>query len=128
MTKLKDLRQESAVTVNIVPQKIPYVQNLILVARSQKRTNQHKPAKVLSDLQQQIEQVLIEHGQELDLAWRDWQILETGILRTLEQERLDAQEHDSLFSLLGEIRQRMTEIQQEIDTGPNWFLDDSEYD
>jgi hypothetical protein len=64
-----------------------------------------------------------KRGEQLDAEWQHLQLIESGILRQLDRD-LEAYEHDMIISQLGEIRQRMTEIQLELDQGPNWALEE----
>jgi hypothetical protein len=59
---------------------------------------------------------LTKRAEEMDAKWQRLHSIEGCLLKALNQD-WEAHEHDLLFSCLDRIRQRMTEIQWELEKG-----------
>ena len=61
--------------------------------------------------------------ERLDTEWQHLQLIEASLLRALDQD-LDVEQHDLVFYYLDGVRQRMTDIQLEMERGPDWAIDE----
>ena len=70
---------------------------------------------------------LNKRREELDAEWQRLHLIEGSLLRALNQD-WEEREHDWLFSRLDQVRQKMTDLQFEIERGPDWTINGYEGD